>query len=248
MQSLTNTQPTFIISTEGTLINEYGIVHTDFKNWLTKWASKRTVYLTSNNSFNNAMKELGSYLCLAVTEVHNNCGNTVWAQGRSISKSKLVIPAKVRAWLEFELGKSSFHIRVGDRTEDRPGMAYGTTVGLGASQKEKEQYALWDAEHKERESVVNLFNSVYTDYEAYLDGDIGISITAAGLNKGQLVNKLTTNIADKFIVFIGHQIDDLSNDSTIVKNLRQNDVWHSTANWQETWKLLKTNYDQPIKK
>jgi len=160
----------------------------------------------------------------------------------TFSKSKKIIPAKIRAWLEFELSKSSFHIKVGDRIEERPGMIYGTTLGLNASQKEKEQYAIWDREHKERENIIKLFKTVHTEYEAFSDGDVGISITATGLNKGQLIDKLITTIEDNPIVFIGHQINDLTNDSTIVKNLRQTDSWYSTDDWQETWKLLRLNY------
>ena len=238
------TQPMYIISVEGTLVTGDTTIHPDFKNWFMKWASKREVYLTSNNTFSRTMQQLGSYLCLSVTEVNHCCGNAIWAQGRPVSKTKTVLPSKIRAWLEFELAKSDFPTRVGERIEERPGMIYGTIPGIDASQKERVAYVTWDKQYSERRKIVEAFNVNNPGYVSFLDGDVGISVTDASHNKGQLVGRLK-NGANNQIVFIGHNINSFSNDQTVVDGLSPFDTWHSTADWHETWKLLKLQYVQP---
>jgi len=241
MQNIkTNEHRSFILDVDGVLCESERLVHPEFKTWLMRWAKNRKVFLSTDNNFSQTLHLLGSYLCLAVTEVHHSCGNGVWAAGMEKSKSKWHVPAKAQAWIEFELRKSDFDTHATDRLENRPGMLYASIIGMTANQKEKAAYVEWDKQYSERQSIIESFNIAFPELTAHLSGDYGMSITDSGKNRGQLVTKLHSERTP--IVYIGYNINNDSTNRTIVESLGCEDKRHSVSNWQEAWKLLKTEY------
>ena len=231
----------YILDVEGALCANETLINPDFKSWLMRWAKTRTVYLSTDNNFTQTLHLLGSYMCLSINEIHHSCGNAVWAAGVEKSKSRWQVPPKARAWLEFEIRKSGFQSYSADKMEDRPGMTYASVVGVKPLEKEKAGYLTWDKQYSERAQIIDAFNANFPELTAHYSGDVGICITEAGKNKGQIVGRVLSK--ERPIVYFGYKIGPRSCDQDIVDQLRENDKWYSVNDWQETWKILKTQYN-----
>jgi hypothetical protein len=231
----------YILDVEGALCANETLINPDFKSWLMKWAKTGTVYLSTDNSFTQTLHLLGSYLCLSINEIHHSCGNAVWAGGVEKSRSRWQVPAKAKAWLEFELRKSEFQTHAVDKMEDRPGMVYASVIGVKPLEKEKAEYLKWDKQYSERAQIINSFNVNFPELTAHYSGDTGVCITDSGKNKGQIIEKVSS--PGRNIVYFGYKIGPDSCDKDIVDGLRETDKWYSVNDWQETWKTLKTQYN-----
>lgn len=227
-------QRSFILDVDKVLCDDDTIINIEYKNWLMKWARNKKVFIASDYNFGQTLNLLGSYLCLAVSEIHHSCGNGVWSGGLEKRKSKWQAPGKAQAWLELELRKSNFPAHITERLEHRSGMLYASVIGLHPTDKEKENYIGWDKEHNERQEIVKEFNYTFQDLNSRLTGNYGLCITPEGKDLRQLVNQIQNS--NSSIVYIGYQNNEITNSLTAGNTI------HLVDNWQQAWKLLKTHY------
>ena len=120
-----------------------------------------------------------------------------------------------------------------------------TTLGRGATAKQRQTYYEWDQANKEREDIVDYIKSLYPQYEVSIGGQISVDIYPHGKNKGQVVEKLREMHGDDVeMVFVGDRNVPGGNDWPLAQRLEEieGSHWYQVLSYEETRALIE--YDE----
>jgi len=116
-------------------------------------------------------------------------------------------------------------------------------VGRNASQEQRQQYELWDAEKQERKDIVASLKKKYKSLDFVIGGAVSIDIFNSGNDKSQIIQRyFKETLEHNQIHFVGDRIPAPGNDHTLAVALRShpNGMAHEVETWKDTAKLLKT--------
>jgi phosphomannomutase len=227
----------FIFDVDGTLTPSRASINPDFKEFFLEFCRFNSVTLVTGSDIAKTVEQLGEEITELVDTVYCCSGNDVWAKGKNIRSSTWTLPIEVRHWLENKLSNSNFVLRTGNHLEERPGCLNFSILGRNATLKERQLYKSWDESSKERETLVELFNGIFTDICAKIGGETGIDIYPKGFDKSQIVKDFS--VSDK-LLFFGDKMDILGNDYPLKIKIENNNLGScfEVKDWEHTKKIL----------
>lgn len=140
-------------------------------------------------------------------------------------------------YLEELVENSTFSPKTGKHINYRTGMINLSTVGRNATDKERNEYAIFDSIFQERKTIVASLEEKFTNYEFHIGGEISIDISKRGINKSLVAKDLLTFDPEAYIIFYGNQILN-GNDYPLAKFIQDNNLGHSIQITYPNTKLL----------
>lgn len=140
-------------------------------------------------------------------------------------------------YLEMILENSDFSPKTGKHINNRTGMINFSVVGRNATDKERNDYILFDKLFQERKSIVLNLEKKFTNYEFHIGGEISIDISKKGINKSLVAKDILTFDPKAYIIFYGNQILN-GNDYPLAKFIQDNNLGHSIQVTYPNTKLL----------
>ena len=228
----------YLFDIDGTLTKPRGKITPELIDVFYKWSDGRDVRLVTGSDRKKTIEQVGeefinkyiSYQC---------AGNEIWVGNKLIYRCKWMYPEdKLFKYLSKILNKSKFPLRCGTHFEYRSGMFNFSIIGRDCTQRQREQYRLWDAIHKERKAICETLNKKF-NVVAQIGGEISIDIFEKGRTKGQVIENIGHS-ADR-IIFFGDKTKPGENDYDIARQLPDANVItvngpNQTKDILETWK------------
>lgn len=169
------------------------------------------------------------------------------------------LPDKMRQYLAARVADSHFPKQKmkPPHFEYRQGSVNFSIPGRGIDKETRKWYTYYDESERERERLVELFNSYYLiddGIEARIGGQTGIDITPVGKDKRQILPFLRAKY--KFPVnymFFGDKIAKGGNDAPLLHALKMENDTRNTANrifevdrWEDTLEILQRDFKKLI--
>lgn len=227
----------FIFDVDGTLTPSRSIIDSYFKDFFTEFCKSNSVTIVTGSDYVKVEEQLGKDLLSLVGKVYCCSGNDVWHNGINVKTNHWDVPENVEKWLYTYLDSSNFVLRTGRHIEKRIGCINFSVVGRNATLKERSLYVDWDAQHKERELLVNKFNSIFPDLCAKIGGETGVDIYPVGYDKSQIIKDFDSS---DILMFFGDRMDKLGNDYPLKNAIQNNNLGScfEVKDWKHTQKIL----------
>jgi phosphomannomutase len=204
----------YVFDIDGTLTSSRLPIEPKFKEFFSKWAEGKKVYLITGSDKDKTIEQIGEGLWRKVTKVFQCAGNAVYKKGKLIYKNPWEPEEELLQLLAFLLEKSEYPHRYGTHIEVRTGLVNFSTVGRACTYEQRLEYNAWDKKSKEREIFCETVMGVCPHLDATIGGQISIDIYPKGKDKGQLVD-----ILQGPIYFFCDKGYDGGNDYALVKRL-----------------------------
>ena len=244
----------YLFDVDGTLTPAKSKMDPQFAKQFFNWQKGKQVYIVSGGSFPRIVQQLGRKNVDQVKGVFSCMGNAFYKKVPDIhgySSWKLVYENKFKvdkprlffSELERYVMESPYHTKTGNHYEERVGMVNFSIVGRNASQEERHEYEKYDAEHRERESIVKKLSKKHTQLDFVIGGAVSIDIFNKGNDKQQVITRFLKDIWDDYgIVFVGDRIKYPGNDHALAAALTEhhNGKAIEVHSWEDTRGLLKT--------
>jgi phosphomannomutase len=206
----------YVFDVDGTLTPSRLPIEPKFKEFFTRWAAGKKVYLVTGSDKSKTIEQIGEDLWKKVTKVFQCGGNAVYKKGKKVYENPWKPEDELLQFLSFLLEKSEYPHRYGTHVEVRTGLVNFSTVGRACNQEQRLAYHAWDNEHKEREIFCEAVMGLLPHLEASIGGQISIDIYPRGKDKGQLVDVLRGPI-----YFFGDKIYPGGNDYALARRLTE---------------------------
>lgn len=231
----------FLFDVDGTLTAPRQQMTSKFKELFKKVVKSHLVYLVSGSDIGKIREQIPKSILKKCAGIFASSANEFWIKDELQYENVYIPSQSVVAELEGFLHKSHFRNRTSNHIEHRPGMINFSVVGRAANQKERDNYARWDARHQERKKMAITLIAKYPEIDVTIGGEISIDIYPLGLDKSQAVEYIREAHSYNSIVFFGDRIDEDGNDFSIVEVLKETDIIHAVENFQDTYNVLQ-NY------
>ena len=116
-------------------------------------------------------------------------------------------------------------------------------VGRNATQEQRSAYAAYDAEHSERQAIVEQLHKKHPKCDFVIGGAVSIDIFNKGRDKSQVIREHFKDLSQDVIIhFVGDRIEYPGNDYAIAEAVRkrENGNVHPVESWKDTQTLLKS--------
>lgn len=238
----------YMFDVDGTLTPPKRKAIPKFKKQFYKWSSDKEVYLVSGGSFVRLCEQLGPDVMDNMSAVFSCMGNVCYRRKKD----------EPRAWFkeyenEFEPSKtlldeldlivsmSPYKTKTGLHYEVRTGAMNFSIVGRKADNKQREEYAKYDAKHEERAKIVESLRKGHKELDFVIGGAVSIDIFPIGHDKSQIMRNYFKDLPkDATINFVGDRIEAPGNDYALAVEVERmkNGKAHSVESWQDTAVLL----------
>ena len=239
---------------DGTLTPAKSKVDPSFAKTFVKWCTDKEVYIVSGGSFVRLIDQLGTDIIDLTQGVFSCMGNVFYQQREQINPSgmneweiiyenKFTPPKNLYRSLNSYVAKSNYHTKTGNHHEVRVGMLNFSIIGRNATMEQRNDYAAYDAQHREREAIVKELSEQYSSLDFVIGGAVSIDIFNRGNDKSQIIDRYFEDaIEANNIHFVGDRIPFPGNDCTLAISLRQhsNGSAYEVESWKDTSQLLKT--------
>lgn len=190
-----------IFDVDGTLTAPRQEIDFYFRKELELYSESYNIFLATGSDYSKTIEQLGKdFVEKCITYSFNCSGNSVWKNGKEVYNTNWKIPSECYTWLESQVANSSFPTKTGLHIEERTGMVNFTILGRNATKEQRAQYEAYDSSTKERKTIADNFNSLFTDkysLSAQVAGATGFDIYPNGRDKSQIL-KFFNNIPVTF--------------------------------------------------
>lgn len=224
----------FVFDLDDTLTDARQVINNDFKIFLHEFAGTNSCYICTGSDYGKIVEQLGTELCNKFETIFACSGNHHLKQGKEVYKSTWQLTDKQQNFLLQELDNIDYKYKTGNHLELRIGSANLSIPGRNATQKQRDEFEIWEQNNKSRQPIAERFNKLYPTSEAIVAGVTGIDIFEKGKSKAQVKAILDD------IVFFGDRCYPGGNDyplSSIVETYFQID-----NGWKQTFEILKKQY------
>jgi len=244
----------YLFDVDGTLTDAKQRVDNSFGDDFCDWMEDKQVYIVSGGSFVRIVNQLGISIVNKTAGVFACMGNIFYqkydskempgySEWKIIYENKFKAPRGFYKRLEQTAIDSPYTVKTGKHYEDRRGMVNFSIVGRNATPPQRKAYVDYDAEHKEREQIVNALRKKYKSLDFVIGGAVSIDIFNKGNDKSQIIEKFFKDSLETHkIAFVGDRIPAPGNDHALAEKLREhpNGGAYEVESWRDTAKLLKT--------
>ena len=244
----------YLFDVDGTLTPAKSKIDSRFQQTFLSWMNGKEVYIVSGGSFTRLLDQLGVDIMNSTAGVFACMGNTFYQKRDQINpiganewnliyENKFVPPKNLIRSLRSYVSKSDYHTKTGNHYENRTGMINFSIVGRNATAEQRKQYALYDAEKKERERIARKLKEKYGELDFVIGGAVSMDIFYKGNDKSQVIKRyFNDSLKNNRIHFVGDRIAKNGNDYALAKILRRrkNGFAYEVETWQDTAELLKT--------
>lgn len=227
----------YVFDIEGSLLDN-GTLDDTFAAWLLTWSSSRDVCLITDNEYSITSDILGEQLVMTATQVYDVAHNAAWVKGQIVDKVAFEMSDAMQRILERIVSVSPFAGRGDDHTVIHPSWCTFSVVGNSATPELREQYSEYDGNVAERRRIIGQLRNCFPHYKAKLNGDIAIDIFPESNDQDQHFSAL------KPFVYFGSRVYMGDPKYNVAKFA---DVHHVTSDWQHTFKILQTTYNEETK-
>ena len=238
----------YLFDVDGTLTYPLTEVDEEFADIFLTWKrdKNKTVYLVTGSDITKTKKQLFTAFMDQCEGVFTCSGNVFYQGCKKVYENTLNLEDGLLEDLQLYLHEGAqWKDSVGTNIEIRAGMINFTTLGRGATAKQRQTYYEWDQANKEREDIVDYIKSLYPQYEVSIGGQISVDIYPHGKNKGQVVEKLREMHGDDVeMVFVGDRNVPGGNDWPLAQRLEEieGSHWYQVLSYEETRALIE--YDE----
>jgi phosphomannomutase len=244
----------YLFDVDGTLTSARSRIDEHFKEFFINWCKDKEVYIVSGGSFVRLIDQLGTDVIDLTQGVFSCMGNVFYQKREQINSSgadeweiiyenKFVAPKNLYRSLNSYVTKSNYHTKTGAHHEVRVGMLNFSIVGRNATERQRKEYADYDAEHGERERIAAALKKKYTKMDFVIGGAVSMDVFNKGNDKSQVIPRYFAEaIEHNQIHFVGDRISFPGNDHSLAAALREhsNGAVYEVKTWQDTAELLKT--------
>jgi phosphomannomutase len=244
----------YLFDVDGTLTDAKQKMDSIFANQFLKWMKDKEVYIVSGGSFVRILNQLGMEILDRCSGVFACMGNIFYQKIESINdlgysqweivyENKFAPPRGLYQDLDNLVKTSEYHTKTGHHYEERVGMVNFSIVGRKATTEQRQEYADFDKENKEREEMVSLLKERYTSLDFAIGGAVSIDIFNVGNDKSQVIDKYFSEaIEHNKIIFFGDRIPFPGNDYPLAIALEQVATGQAIEvdGWLETSEMLKS--------
>lgn len=226
----------YIFDLDGTLTPSRQPITVQFGKFFSKFAENNETYIVTGSDYPKVVEQLGTEICEKIKRIYCCSGNDVWENGVNIRKNSWNPDADLRKYLDDWLHASKYPVRTGNHLEMRSGSVNFSIVGRNADNKQRKEYAKWDHNTKERDSIAFNINRLFHDVVAVCGGETGIDIFPKGNDKSQILKDFAK---DQTIWFYGDKTKPGGNDYAIANVLKHPHRVFAVDSWHDTHALLK---------
>jgi len=240
----------YLFDVDGTLTPPKQKAVPKFRRQFFEWLKDKEVYLVSGGSFKRLCEQLSPEVMDSIEGVFSCMGNVYYRRKKDEERAwfheyehKFEPSKALLSDLDLEVGNSKYPTKTGNHYERRAGMINFSIVGTNATQKQRAEYAAYDAEHKEREHIVKKLNIVHTDLDFVIGGAVSIDIFNEGRDKSQVIREHFKDLSQDVIIhFVGDRVEYPGNDYAIAEAVRKRASGnvHGVESWKDTALLLKS--------
>jgi len=212
----------YVFDIDGTLTPHRSKMLEEHKSFFIEWMKDKSFYLITGSDLPKTVEQLPKEIIANCKTLFCCSGNIAYVP---IAENALTLKYKNNhRWdnnlisdCEKYVNNSKHKRRKSiNNIEKRVGMLNVSTTGRRISQEEREEYFVWDQEHKEREFFVKFINKTYGEkYEASIGDKISIDIVPKGKNKSQILDDILGKL-----IFFGDNITD-GNDASLALAIKK---------------------------
>ncbi len=241
----------YIFDIDGTLTPSRLKIDKEFESFFLNWMKDKDVVLVTGSDKEKTIEQVGEKIWTNAKRVYQSCGNAVYEKGELMKMNHFNLSFPLRDLLEDFKKNSEWKDKFGNHIEERIGLVNFSTIGRDCPQEERERYAKWDAEKKERAYFCWKIQQIFPELEATVGGQISIDIHPKGQNKAQVIDDIRGNL-----IFFGDRCDPGGNDYPIIERLEKEEALaeksvfgdlakrkfriHNVKGYKDTWDILKT--------
>ena len=232
----------FLFDVDGTLTPSRQKIDKEFSKFFSNFCKTNNVYLVTGSDRDKTIEQLGKTLYNKVKRVYNCSGNSVWEKNKNVHTSEWTCPFVLSSYLELELNASKFKIRTGKHIEERPGCINFSILGRGKdNMKYRSEYVAWDKKVEERDKLAQNIRRLFPNLCITVGGETGLDISPKGHDKSQILQDFETHDT---ITFFGDKTFVGGNDHSIAYAIIKKELGkvHQVNDYNETWKILKSQY------
>ena len=245
------TREIFLFDVDGTLTPPRQKAVPEFLEQFSEWLVDREVYLVSGGSFPRLLDQLGVDVMNKMRGVFPCMGNVCYKNKLDEENAWIKMyenefnpPPMLARKLDSLVAESPYPTKTGKHYENRTGMINFSIVGGNANLTQRKKYAVYDAEHKERDNIIKKLRKAYSKIDFVIGGAVSIDIFPQGNDKSQIIKRYFKPLQrNTKIVFVGDRVKYPGNDYAIVKVISKykNGYTYEVESWEDTAKLLKSS-------
>ncbi len=237
----------YLFDIDGVLTDTGYNINSGFKQWFIDWSMGKKYALVTGSTLERTYEQIGHEITDGAMLVANCMGNSIFQEGRSVTLNEFEFTAEEEKWLMDKVEESSFHIRAGQHIASRPGSFNFSIVGRNATPEQREEYKLYDQEHKERISIAKEFRKRFSRFDVFIGGDISVDICLRGAHKGQVFHLLATFLdGTESLSFFGDKMGKWGIDEPLAELMSSQPKCYSfeiNEGYAETKHFLKNIYE-----
>ena len=229
----------FLFDVDGTLTPARQPIDKEFMEFFLGWVlekrnQRHRVLLVTGSDHDKTLEQIGQALWVTVTGSYQNCGNSLYVEGKKAWESKWQMGSDLETDVLDLIARSKWYGTAKNNIEKRTGMVNISTIGRSCSHEQRREYYEWDLENKERINIVNILSHKYNNIDLAIGGEISIDIYEKGKDKSQVIDRISGNN-----IFFGDKCFQGGNDHKIAL---KSDRYHHVDGWQETKDILEKFY------
>tara|TARA_B100000287_G_scaffold64916_1_gene56439 strand:+ start:5017 stop:5754 length:738 start_codon:yes stop_codon:yes gene_type:complete len=240
----------YLFDVDGTLTPPKQKAVEIFRRQFFEWVKDKEVYLVSGGSFKRLNEQLTPKVMDRIEGVFACMGNVYYRRKKDEARAwfheyehKFELTEYLKKSLDAAVAESKYPTKTGKHYEARTGMVNFSIVGRNATQQERNEYAAYDAEHREREHIVEKLQLDFSKLDFVIGGAVSIDIFNKGRDKSQVIREHFKDLPEDAIIhFVGDRTEYPGNDFAIAEAVskRKNGHVHSVESWKDTAELLKS--------
>ena len=225
----------FVFDVDGTLTDARQLIDPEFEKFMQEFTGMHTCYICTGSDRPKTIEQIGEQLTDSFKQAYHCSGNHIFENGKEIGRTEWQLTKEEYEFLENALDNIHYTEKTGNHIEQRVGTANFSICGRNVNLDQRNRYALWEKEHRARNTVAQQFNKLFPHSEALVAGETSIDIFKKGHDKSQVRKHIKDDI-----VFFGDKCFPGGNDFALSK---LSERFHQINNgWRETYLLLQNFY------
>lgn len=220
-----------------------------FEKWLLNNHSIDTEqFIVSGKSYRTIENIISRNLARRLGGVFACEGSEVWSKGNLLECNHMHLTEEQIEFLNKEVQNSSFLNKSSRFIENRSGVVSYSTVGFAATPAQRSAYIEFDRRYRDRQKIVEAFNSLFKDTSARIAGETSINVCMQSKGKERIAkyfDKMNPNselhvyVKDTGVVQFGCEASDSMMVDILQTRNRGKTIINKVRNWRETWDKLR---------